>query len=343
MELFPFFHYWWLYAVFSGFVLVALILDLGIFHRKAHEVSFREAAIWSAVWVCLGLAFNCLLYHFSLWRFSSDPRLTALGNFNPEAAARQVSLEFLSGYLVEKALSVDNIFVFVMLFGYFQTPRKYHHRVLFFGIIGALIFRAGFIAIGSILMQFHWVVLGFGILLLITGIKMFFMPEKTIDPSRNLVLRVLRKCLPVTQDYQGKRFLVRVDKKLFATPLLVALLMLEVTDILFAMDSVPAIFALTREPFIVFTSNIFAILGLRALYFLLAGAMHRFHLLRYGLAMILVFVGLKMIWLNNLWNGKFPIGISLMIIGIILAVSIAMSLFFPRPHLPRNSEVVRQK
>jgi tellurite resistance protein TerC len=330
MELLPFSQYWWLYAVFTGFVFLALILDLGVFHRKAHEVSFREASIWSLIWVCLGLTFNYLLYRFSLWQFSSDPRLSALENFNPEAAARQVGLEFLAGYLVEKALSVDNIFVFVLLFGYFQTPRKYQHRILFFGIVGALIFRAGFIALGSILMQFHWVILVFGGLLIFTGIKMFFLPEKKIDPSRNLILRIFQKCIPVTRNYQGQRFLVRVGRKLYATPLLVALLMLEVTDIVFALDSVPAIFALTREPFIVFSSNIFAILGLRALYFMLAGAIHRFHLLKFGLAIILVFVGLKMIWLNSLWNGKFPIGISLMIIGVILVVSIAFSLLFPR-------------
>ncbi len=330
-ELFPFADYWWFYLSFTGFVLLLLALDLGVFHREAHAVSFREAATWSVVWVTLALVFNFLLYQFALWKFPQDERLLAVPGFDPSAAAWRVSLEFLTGYVVEKSLSVDNVFIFVLVFGYFAVPAKYQHRVLFYGIIGALAFRAVFIAAGSALMQYHWVVVLFGAFLIVTGVKMMFAPEKGVDPEKNLLVRLFRRLVPATPVLHGQRFFVRLDGVLHATPLFVALLFLEATDVIFAVDSVPAIFALTKEPLIVFTSNIFAILGLRAMYFMLAGAMDKFHMLKYGLSVVLVFVGLKMVWLNGLYDGKFPISLSLGIITGVIGLSIAASLLFPKP------------
>jgi tellurite resistance protein TerC len=330
VELFPFADYWWFYLGFTGFVLLLLALDLGVFHKQAHEVSFREAATWSVVWVALALTFNFLLYQYALWKFPQDPRLAAIPGFDPSGAAWRVSLEFLAGYIVEKSLSVDNIFVFVLVFGYFAIPAKYQHRVLFYGIVGALIFRAIFIALGSALMQYHWVVVLFGAFLIITGIKMMFAPDKGVEPDKNLLIRLFRRFVPITPELHGQRFLVRLNGVVHATPLFVALLFLEATDIIFAVDSVPAIFALTSEPLIVFTSNIFAILGLRALYFMLAGAIDKFHMLKYGLAVVLIFVGLKMVWLNDLFGGKFPITLSLGIISAIIAMSVVLSLLFPK-------------
>lgn len=330
VELFPFAQYWWAYLGFTAFVFFLLALDLGVFHREAHEVSFREAATWSFVWVALALGFNYLLFQYALWSFPQDPRLTAIPGFDPSAAAWRVSLEFLTGYIVEKSLSVDNIFVFVMVFGYFAIPAKYQHRVLFFGIIGALFFRAIFIALGSALMQYHWIVFVFGAFLVFTGIKMMLAPEKGVDPDKNLLIRLFRRFVPVTNELHGDRFFVRSLGRLSATPLFVALLFLEATDIIFAVDSVPAIFALTNEPLIVFTSNIFAILGLRSLYFMLAGAIDKFYMLKYGLAVVLIFVGLKMVWLNDLFGGKFPISLSLGIITAVIAISVVVSLLFPK-------------
>lgn len=330
IDLFPFADYWWFYLGFTAFVLCLLALDLGVFHRQAHEVSFREAATWSAVWIALALLFNFLLYQYALWKFPQDARLMALPDFDPSNAAWRVSLEFLTGYIVEKSLSVDNIFVFVLVFGYFAIPAKYQHRVLFYGIVGALIFRAIFIALGSALMQYHWIVVVFGVFLIFTGIKMMFTPERGVEPDRNPLIRLFRRFVPITKELHGQRFFLKLDGRLHATPLFVALLFLEATDVIFAVDSVPAIFALTNEPLIVFTSNIFAILGLRALYFMLAGAIGKFHLLKYGLAVVLVFVGLKMVWLNNLYGGKFPISLSLGIITTVIAVSVLASLLFPK-------------
>ena len=330
VELFPFDQYWWAYLAFTGFVLFLLALDLGIFHRRAHEVSFREAAAWSAVWVALSLVFNLLLYQFALWKFSNDPRLMALQDFDPSAAARQMALEFLTGYVVEYSLSVDNIFVFVVVLSYFAVPARYQHRVLFYGILGALVFRAIFIAMGAVLMQYHAVILIFGAFLIFTGVKMMFGPEKKVEPEKNLLLRIFRRFIPVTTELREQHFFVRLNNVWHATPLFIALLFLEVTDIIFAIDSVPAIFGLTKEPLIVFTSNIFAILGLRSMYFMLAGAIDKFHLLKYGLAVVLIFVGLKMVWLNDLFGGKFPIGYSLGFIGLVLATSFLMSILFPK-------------
>lgn len=328
--LFPFTDYWWLYGGFIGLVLVLLGLDLGVFHRRAHVVSLREAATWSVVWVLLALGFNFALYQYALWKFAHDPRLLAVPGFDPAAAASRIGLEFLTGYIIEKSLAVDNIFVFVVIFSYFAIPAIYQHRVLFYGIIGALIFRAIFIAMGAALMQYHWVIILFGIFLIATGVKMMFAPEKEIDPNKNLLIRLFRRFVPVTPELHGQKFFVRLEGVRHATPLFIALLFLEVTDVIFAVDSVPAIFAITKEPLLVFTSNLFAILGLRAMYFLLAGAVDKFYMLKYGLAVVLVFVGLKMVWLNDLYDGKFPIALSLGIILAIIAASVALSLWFPK-------------
>jgi tellurite resistance protein TerC len=313
---FPFAEYWWFYLAFTGFVLLLLALDLGVFHRHAHVVSFRESVAWSIVWVVTAVTFNYAFYRY------------AVNQFGEEAGA-QLGLEFLTGYLLEKSLAVDNIFVFVLVFAYFSIPLIYQHRVLFYGIIGALIFRAIFIAIGAALMQYHAVILLFGVFLLLTGLKMLWQPEHKIEADKNPMVRLFRRLMPVTPHLHGQRFLVKLNGAWHATPLLVALLFLEMSDIIFAVDSVPAIFAVSREPLIVFTSNVFAILGLRAMYFMLAGAVEQFHLIKYGLALILVFVGLKMVWLNDLFDGKFPITWSLGIIGVLLVSSIVASLMWP--------------
>ena len=317
MTLFPFAEYWWFYGIFLLFVFFMLALDLGIFNRKAHVVSFKEATVWSIVWIVLALVFNFIFFQYSLSKFGAD-------------AAGQVALEFLTGYVIEYSLSVDNIFVFVLVFSYFGIPTEYKHRVLFYGILGALFFRALFIALGSALMQFHWVIYLFGGFLIITGIKMMFSHSEEIEPEKNFLIRIFKKIMPVTHDIDGKNFFVRREGILHATPLFLALLFLEGTDIIFAVDSVPAIFSITSEPLIVFTSNIFAILGLRSMYFMLAGAIDKFYLLKYGLAIVLIFVGLKMVWLNDAFGGKFPISWSLGFILGTIAVSVVVSLLFPR-------------
>jgi len=328
--LFPFAQYWGFYLGFTGMVLLLLLLDLGVFHREAHEVSFKEASIWTVVWISLALLFGVGLYGYALWDLPGETRLTAIPGFQADAAAWQVFLEYLTGLVVEKSLAVDNIFVFVVVFNFFAIPPRYQHRVLFYGILGALVFRALFIAAGSVLMQYHIVVIVFGAFLILTGLKILFAPEKPIDPDRNPLIRLLKRFLPVTPTIEGQRFFLRREGRLFATPLFVALAFIEISDIIFAVDSVPAIFAITKEPLIVYTSNVFAILGLRAMYFLLAGVVHRFRMLKYGLGLILVFVGLKMVWLNELYGGKFPISWSLGIIATLLFGSIALSLIVTR-------------
>ncbi len=317
MTLFPFAEYWWFYAAFLGFVGIMLALDLGVFHKKEHEVSFKEATLWSFIWVTLALLFSFGFYYYSAQKFTAE-------------IANTLWLEFLTGYVIEYSLSIDNIFVFVLVFSYFAIPSIYRHRVLFYGILGALIFRAIFITLGSVLMQFHWVIYLFGGFLIITGIKMVFSSDSEIEPDKNILIRILKRFMPVSNELDGKNFFTRKHGKLTATPLFVALLFLEFTDIIFAVDSVPAIFAITKEPLIVFTSNILAIMGLRSMFFMLNGAVDKFHLLKYGLAVVLVFVGLKMVWLNDWYGGKFPITYSLgFIIGTIL-ISIIVSLMFPR-------------
>jgi len=331
-SLFPFADYWWFYALFTLGVLSLLALDLGVFHRDAHEVKFREALTWSIVWISLALLFCFGLWKYAHWKLPQDPRLIAEGLTAAQAAmlANQTALEFLTGFVVEKSLSVDNIFIFVLVFSYFSIPAKYQHRVLFYGILGALVFRIIFISIGAALMQLHWVIWLFGGFLILTGIKILFAPEKPIEPEKNPIIRLLRRLMPVTPELHGDRFFLRKNGVLYGTPLLVTLVFIELSDIVFAIDSVPAIFAITREPLIVFTSNVFAILGLRALYFLLAGVMHKFWALKYGLGIILVFVGLKMVWLNEAFGGKFPVTWSLSIIGGVLTASVILSLAVPK-------------
>jgi tellurite resistance protein TerC len=293
----------WLWGGFTAFVLAMLALDLGVFHRKAHEVRFREALAWSAVWVALALAFNALIW---AW-------------FGPAKG-----LEFLTGYLIEKALSVDNVFVFLVLFSYFAVPAAYQHRVLFWGILGALVMRAVFIAAGAVLIaKFHWIIYVFGGVLILTGIKLFLQRNEQVHPERNPVLRLFRRVVPTTPEYNGQRFTLVKHGRRYATPLLAVLVLVEATDLVFAVDSIPAVFAVTTDPFIVYTSNIFAILGLRAMFFLLAGVMDRFRYLKPGLAAVLVFVGAKMM-ITGVY--KIPIALSLGIVATILAVAIAASL-----------------
>ena len=327
--LFPFAEYWWFYAAFTGFVLLLLALDLGVFHRRAHVVTLRESVGWSITWVALALAFA---YGFTVY---------ASHTLGP-VEGRRLGLEFLTGYVVEKSLAVDNIFVFVLVFAYFGIPAQYQHRVLFYGIIGALLFRALFIALGSVLMQYWLVVALFGLFLIATGVKMVLVPDQKVDPGRNPLIRLFTRWVPVTSELHDQRFFVRQRGRWHATPLFVALLFLELSDVIFAVDSVPAIFAISREPLIVFTSNVFAILGLRAMYFLLAGAVERFHLLKYALAGILVFVGAKMVWLNDAFGGKFPVEWSLAIIGLLLAAAVVASWLRP-PVVPRVAAVPSER
>jgi tellurite resistance protein TerC len=298
---------WTFYAAFVAFVLAMLALDLGVFHRKAHDVRPREAAIWTAVWVSLALAFAgglALVY---------DPH---------------VALTFLTGYVIEESLSIDNIFVIVLIFSYFKVPSRYQHRVLFWGILGALVMRGLFIGLGTLLIaRFHWILYVFGAMLVITGVRMAFKQDEEFDADQNVVVRFTRRFFPMTSRYDGAHFFTKENGKRVATPLLLVLVLVEFTDLMFAVDSIPAIFAVTTDPFLVFTSNIFAILGLRSLYFLLAAVVHRFHLLKYGLAVILTFVGVKMLIVE--WV-KVPILVSLGVILGVLAISIIASLVWPR-------------
>lgn len=330
MILFPFYDYWWFYVGFVAFVLVVLALDLGVFHKKAHEVSFKEASIWTTVWIGAALVFNYLFYLYAQLRFSTHERYTSIAGFDPDAQAKSTALEFLTGFVVEKSLAVDNIFIFAVVFSYFGIPKKFQHRVLFWGILGALAFRAIFIALGSILIQYHWLVVFFGALLILTGIKMAFAGTKPQNLENNFIVRLLKKSFRVHPQLEGQKFFFKKEGLTYVTPLFLALIFLELTDIIFAVDSVPAIFALTKEPLIVFTSNIFAILGLRSMYFMLAGVMDRFIYIKYGLAAVLAFVGLKMVWLNEAFGGKFPITWSLVIIGALIASSILASIIIDR-------------
>jgi tellurite resistance protein TerC len=262
-------------VLFNAFILALLALDLGVFHRRAHAVGIREAAYWSAAWVAISLLFNLGIYVL---------------------VGHEEGLEFLTGYLVEKSLAVDNLFVFVLIFSYFGVPAIYQHRVLFWGILGALVMRGMFILAGAyVLERWEWVMYIFGGLLLITGLRMAVRNDEGIDPEHSRVLRLARRLVPVTVGYRGRHFFVRENGRRFATPLLLVLLLIEVSDLVFAVDSIPAIFAITRDPFIVYTSNIFAILGLRSMYFLLAGVIYRFVYLKYALAIVLSFVGVKML------------------------------------------------
>jgi tellurite resistance protein TerC len=297
-----------LWGLFNVFVVGMLILDLKFFRREARVVSLREALIWSIVWIVLAMVFCIGIYL---------------------AWGEEKAFEFLAGYLIEKSLSVDNLFVFIVIFSYFSVPAAYHHRVLFWGILGALILRAIFIAAGAALLStFHWMIYVFGGFLIFTGAKLMLAGDDQMDPEKNLALRLVRHVIPVTKEYQGQRFFVRRDGRLWATPLLLVLVVIETTDLIFAVDSIPAIFAITRDTFIIYTSNVFAILGLRALYFLLAGVMDMFRYLKVGLSFVLCFVGFKMLLIDFY---KIPIGASLAVVASILAVSILASLLYPHP------------
>ena len=302
-----------LFVAFNAGVLAVLAIDLGIFNKKAHKISVKEAAIWSSVWITLSLGFAGVIYRLH----------------GPQSA-----LEFVTGYVIEYSLSIDNIFVIVLIFSYFRIPEKYQHRVLFWGIIGALFMRGSMIAAGAFLIaQFHWIIYVFGAFLIFTGIRMATQDESDIEPEANPVLRLVRRLLPVTHDYRDQAFFVREapkrgeSLKIMATPLFVVLILVETTDLIFAVDSIPAIFAVTRDPFLVYTSNVCAILGLRSLYFLLASVIHKFHFLKLGLAVVLTFVGAKML-LGSVY--EIPILIALLVIALVLTVSIVGSIMFPR-------------
>jgi tellurite resistance protein TerC len=300
----------WAWVSVIVVIIAMLAVDL-VGQRNAHVVSLKEAAIWSAIWVTLGLSFGGIIW----WGYGA-----------------QAGGEYYAGYLIEKSLAVDNVFVFALIFSFFAVPPQYQHRVLFYGVIGALVFRAIFIAGGAVLIErFAWILYLFGAFLVITGWKMFRHRNDAFDPEHNVVLRFVRKRIPSTNEYHGQRFWIKKNGKWLATPLFVVLVLVETTDIIFAVDSIPAIFAVTQEPFLVFTSNAFAILGLRAMYFLLADLMHRFVYLKVGLAAILVFVGVKMLLLE-VW--KFPIWLSLGGIALSLVVSVWLSLRATRESQP---------
>lgn len=297
-----------LFILFNLFILFLLILDLGVFHRKDAVVSLKEAAIWSAIWIILALLFNLALF---FW-------------VKDRTEATRVSLEFLTGYLMEKALSVDNIFVFIVIFSYFGVPPQYHHRVLFWGVLGALIMRGVFIALGAALIaRFDWILYLFGIILIASGWKMAFSSGEPVHPEKNIFIRLAKKFFKVHQGFESHKFIVRINGKMHITSLLLVLITVETTDVVFAVDSIPAVFGITRDPFIVYSSNVFAILGLRALYFLLAGVMNTFYYLKFGLSFILVFIGCKML-VEDLVH--VPIVISLSVVGTVLTLSVVASL-----------------
>jgi tellurite resistance protein TerC len=304
----------WLWVGFNVFVLLMLALDLGVFHRKAHAVSTKEALTWSIVWISLSLAFNAVIYFFWDWMVPNSSYT------NSEAA-----LSFLTGYLIEKSLSVDNIFVFILIFSFFAVPDAYQHRVLFWGILGALVMRGILIAVGAALLeQFHWIIYVFGAFLIYTGIRMARHQDEELKPQHNPVVKFFRRFMPVTEDFVEDKFFVRRAGVLFATPLFLILLIVESTDLVFAVDSIPAIFAVTRDPFLVYTSNVCAILGLRALYFLLAGVMDQFQYLKLGLSVVLTFIGVKMV-IVDLYH--IPVGASLAVVASVLIISVLASLW----------------
>jgi tellurite resistance protein TerC len=284
-----------------------LAVDLGLFHRNAHEVKVREAAIWSVVWIGLAAAFNVIVY----FQFGA-----------------QTALEFTTAYLIEKALSVDNIFVFLVVFSSFAVPAIYHHRVLFWGILGALVMRGIFIAAGTALLsRFHFVMYVFGLILVVSGIKLIVKKDEEVEPEKNPIVKLAKRLFPITNGYRGAHFFVKENGRSMATPLFLVLVALEATDLVFAVDSVPAVLAVSKDVFIVYTSNIFAILGLRSLYFVLAGVLSKFHLLKYGLSAVLIFVGAKML-IADLY--KVPIVVSLAVIMVLIAGTVVASLAFPQ-------------
>ncbi len=298
----------WLWVGFNLFVLAMLALDLGVFHRKTHVVTFKESITWTAVWVAMAMTFNVGIVYLM---------------------GKDKGLEFFTGYVIEKSLSVDNVFVFALLFSYFAVPALYQHKVLFWGILGALAMRAVMIVLGAALItKFSWIIYIFGGFLILTGIKMIVKRDEEMHPERNPVVRWFKRLMPVTPDYRGDKFFVREDGVRKATPLFVALLLVEISDVIFAVDSIPAIFAVTKDPFIVYTSNVFAILGLRSLYFALAGVMDKFHYLKIGLGVVLTFVGVKMVLAHTAW--KIDTLVSLGVIVLVLTISVVMSLLRPK-------------
>ena len=305
----------WLWVAFNVFVLLMLALDLGVFHRTSHAVSLKEALGWSAVWIALALLFNAGLY---FWQ------------------GQEPALQFLTGYLIEKSLSVDNIFVFVLLFSALSVPAAYQHRVLFCGVLGALLMRGTLIAMGAVLLEdFHFVLYVFGAFLIFTGIRIALHKKTEIYPDRNPILKFVRRLVPVTEEYEHDRFFVRRSRQFLATPLLLVLVAVETTDLIFAVDSIPAIFAVTTDPFLVYTSNVFAMLGLRSLYFVFANIIHKFYYLRVGLAIILSYVGVKMI-VTDFYH--VPSAFSLLVITLILAITIVASII----HARRMSQPVKR-
>ncbi len=295
-------------AIFNVFIIAMLVLDLGIFQRREHEIGIKEALGWSAFWIALSLLFNLGLY---LWQ------------------GREAALQFFTGYLIEKSLSVDNLFVFLMLFMYFKVSGKYQHKVLFWGILGALVMRGALIAAGvALISRFHWILYLFGLFLVFAGVKMGFQKETVeVHPERNIVVRFFKRVMPVTSDYHGSRFFVKLDSRRYATLLFIVVIVIETTDLVFALDSIPAIFAISTDPFIVYTSNVFAILGLRALYFALAGLMNIFHHLKTGLSVVLTFVGAKML-LSEVF--PIPITITLLVVGGVLLIAVLASIIWPK-------------
>lgn len=297
-----------LWGGFNLFVLGMLALDLGIFHRRAHVIKVREALIWTAVWITLSMAFNLFVYHY-------------LG--------KEKALEFFTAYLIEKSLSIDNIFVMIMIFGYFQVPQAYQHKVLFWGILGALVMRVIFILAGiELIHKFHWLIYVFGGFLVFTGIRMVSSGEQNLHPEQNPLMKLARRIFPVTEKFEGDKFFIRRSGRVWATPLFLVVVLIEGTDVIFAVDSIPAILAISDDSFIVYTSNVFAILGLRSLYFALAGIEKYFQYLKYGLAAVLVFVGIKMC-LTDIY--KIPVEISLIVIVFILTIAMLASVIFRKP------------
>jgi len=321
----------WAYLGFFTLVLGFLALDLGVFHREAHVVGMREAVTWTVVWIATALIFNAAIYflyeHHWLGLGLNVPQLD--GTVRPVVGGLEAAQLFFGGYVVEKSLSIDNVFIMAMIFGYFGTPAKYQHRVLFWGILGALIMRGAMIAVGAQLLQsFSWVIYVFGGFLILTAVKMAFIAEAGLDPEKNVLVRLVRRLMPVTPAYDGQKFFSRVDGRRAATPLFLALVMVEFTDLVFAVDSIPAIFAITADPFLVLTSNVFAILGLRSLYFCLASAIDKFRYLKPALVAVLFFVGVKMLLVHSPW--RIETMLSLAVVLTILTTGIVASVIAVR-------------
>ncbi len=317
----------WLWLGFTAFILLMLGIDLGLFNRKAHVITYKQAVWWSVVWITLALLFSGVIY----WRHSAAAgQATGLNAAGLNAAGLNAVITYLTGYLIELSLSVDNLFVFLLIFAYFKVPAKYQHRVLYWGILGALIMRGVMIGAGAFLIQrFHFIIYFFGAFLIYTGIKMFRQGDEDVNPEHSPIVRFITRYVPITRHYEGKHFFTQVDGRRMGTLLLLVLVTVEVTDLVFAVDSIPAIFSVTTDPFLVYTSNVFAILGLRSFYFLLAGVVEKFHYLKTGLAVVLTFIGVKM--LLEIVHVKMPPVVALAVVALVLLASVAASLIWPQP------------